>query len=107
MIANYLIVLSTFPDNTSATQAAHALVQAKLAACVQIGQAVESVYMWDGQICQSQEVPLQIKCLACHYHAIEQLIISVHPYDVPEVIATPLTQGLPSYFTWIKETTAS
>ncbi|NKF49162.1 divalent-cation tolerance protein CutA [Shewanella sp. WXL01] len=107
MTTDHLIIFSTCPDKPTAQAIAQALVKAKLAACVQIGQAIESVYEWDGQICQSQEVPLQIKCLARHFDAIEQLLIQLHPYDVPEIIATPITRGLPSYLTWIEETTAS
>lgn len=107
MKADYLLIFSTCPDKATADIIAHALINAKLAACVQISQPITSVYDWDNQVCQSQEVQLQIKCLALHYQAIEQLVIQLHPYAVPELIAAPICHGLAPYLTWIKETTQS
>jgi periplasmic divalent cation tolerance protein len=122
MEADYLLIFSTCPDKATADSIAQALINAKLAACVQISQPIVSVYYWDNQVCQSQEVQLQIKCRALHYQAIEQLqikcralhyqaieqlVIQLHPYEVPELIATPITHGLAPYLTWIKETTQS
>ncbi|ABV85912.1 divalent-cation tolerance protein CutA [Shewanella pealeana] len=101
----FLLVITTYPSQEQAKTLAHELVEAKLAACVQISQAVTSVYEWQGQICEEQEFALHIKCLTHHYNAIEQLLSKLHPYDVPELIALPVTQGLPAYFDWIKETT--
>lgn len=101
----FLLVITTSPSQEQAKTLAHKLVKAKLAACVQISQAVTSVYEWQGQVCEEQEFTLHIKCLALHYTAIEQLLSKHHPYDVPELIALPVTQGLPAYFDWIKETT--
>jgi periplasmic divalent cation tolerance protein len=107
MEADYLLIFSTCPDKATADSIAQALINAKLAACVQISQPIVSVYYWDNQVCQSQEIQLQIKCRALHYQAIEQLVIQLHPYEVPELIATPITHGLAPYLTWIKETTQS
>ena len=107
MTADFLLIFSTCPDKTTADKIARALVDAKLAACVQISPTVESVYYWDNQVCQSQEVQLQIKCRSLHYSAIEQMVIQLHPYEVPELIATPIINGLAPYLTWIKETTTS
>ncbi|GIU23646.1 divalent-cation tolerance protein CutA [Shewanella sp. MBTL60-007] len=101
----FLLVITTSPSQEQAKTLAHELVKAKLAACVQISQAVTSVYEWQGQVCEEQEFTLHIKCLALHYDAVEQLLSKLHPYDVPELIALPVTQGLPAYFDWIKETT--
>ena len=101
----FLLVITTCPSQEQAKTLAHELVKAKLAACVQISQAVTSVYQWQGQICEEQEFGLHIKCLVQHYNALEQLLSKLHPYDVPELIALPVTQGLPAYFDWIKETT--
>jgi periplasmic divalent cation tolerance protein len=107
MTSDYLLIFTTCPNKAVADTIAAALVNAKLAACVQISQAVESVYVWDNQLCQSQEVQLQIKSLAVHYQAIEQMVIQLHPYEVPELIATPITHGFAPYLTWIEETTQS
>ena len=102
-----LLILTTCPDAETASSIAAALVEAQLAACVQIGQVVESVYRWDNNICQSHEVPMQIKCMASDYHAIEQLVIKMHPYEVPEFIATPIIGGFGPYLQWIKDNSPS
>ncbi|MCL1057395.1 divalent-cation tolerance protein CutA [Shewanella sp. Choline-02u-19] len=101
----FLLVMTTSPDEALAKSLAHTLVQGKLAACVQISSLMTSVYEWQGEICEEKEFCLQIKCLAKHYAAIETAVLELHPYDVPELIAVPVTQGLPAYFDWIKETT--
>ncbi|QQX80798.1 divalent-cation tolerance protein CutA [Shewanella sp. KX20019] len=101
----FLLVITTSPDEALAKCLAHSLMKAKLAACVQISSAVTSVYEWQGDICEEKEFCLQIKCLAKHYAAIETAVLELHPYDVPELIAIPVTRGLPAYFDWIKETT--
>ncbi|MGI2170358.1 divalent-cation tolerance protein CutA [Shewanella sp. MF05960] len=102
-----LVILTTCPDAETAKTIATALVENQLAACVQIGQAIESVYCWNNEICQSQEVPLQIKCMAEQYNAIEQLVIQMHPYEVPEFIATPIIGGFGPYLQWIKDNSLS
>ncbi|WP_445947151.1 divalent-cation tolerance protein CutA [Shewanella sp.] len=102
-----LMVLTTCPDKAMADAIAKRLIETGLAACVQLGQSVESYYAWQGAVCQSVEVPLQIKCLAVHYHAIEQLIMEQHSYQVPEIIALPIEQGLTTYLQWIEETSQS
>ncbi|MEZ9234208.1 divalent-cation tolerance protein CutA [Shewanella sp. 10N.286.52.A9] len=107
MSAAYLLVITTCPDITSAKKLASALVDAKLAACVQLYPQMESVYVWEDEVCHSSEVGMHIKCLASHYDAIEQLVIQQHPYEVPELIAVPIAQGLPNYLQWIKETSQS
>ncbi|GGB74153.1 divalent-cation tolerance protein CutA [Shewanella inventionis] len=102
-----LVILTTCPDTETAKMIAGALVDKQLAACVQIGQVVESVYRWNNDICQSQEVPLQIKCMAEQYKAIEQLVIQMHPYEVPEFIAMPITNGFGPYLQWIEDNSLS
>jgi periplasmic divalent cation tolerance protein len=102
-----LLILTSCPNAKVAAGIATKLVEAKLAACVQIGQAVESIYRWDNKICQSNEVPIQIKCMASDYHSIEQLVIKMHPYEVPEFIATPIIGGFGPYLQWIKDNSPS
>ena len=101
----FLLVITSCPSEEQAKTLARELVKNKLAACVQISQGITSVYEWQGDLCEEQEFSLQIKCLAKHYSAIEHTLSKLHPYDVPELIAVPVTQGLPAYFDWIKETT--
>lgn len=106
MQTEFLLVSTSCPSLEVARSIAKQLIENKLVACVHIGQAIESVYIWQDELCQEQEFPLQMKCLASRYEAVQQQIITLHPYDVPELIATPLTHGLPAYFDWIKDSTA-
>ncbi|WP_299569072.1 divalent-cation tolerance protein CutA [uncultured Shewanella sp.] len=107
MSASYLLVITTCPDIASAKKLATALVTAKVAACVQLYPQIESVYIWEGEVCHSSEVAMHIKCMADNYDVIEKIVTDLHPYEVPELIATPITQGLPNYLHWIKETSQS
>lgn len=107
MSTTALLVMTTCPDIAQAQALAKRLIELRLAACVQLGQSVESHYQWQGEVCQSQEVPLQIKCLAANYNAIERTILELHSYQVPEIIALPITQGLGTYLQWIEENSQS
>lgn len=107
MPATYLLVITTCPDNASAKRIASALVEAKVAACVQLIPQIESFYVWKNEVCHSSEVALHIKCVADNYDSIQQLVIQMHPYEVPELIAMPISHGLPNYLNWIKETSQS
>lgn len=96
-----LIVLTTLPDAPSAQQLATLLVDSGLAACVNILAPAQSVYRWQGKLETSQEVPLLIKTRAACYAAVEAAIKNHHPYQLPEIIAIPVTHGLPDYLAWI------
>lgn len=97
----YQIILCTCPDQSSAEAIAGLLVTKKLAACVNIVAGVSSIYEWQGNIEKSQEQLLLIKSLSDKYSAIEQRIKSIHPYELPEIIAVPIERGLPEYLQWI------
>jgi len=101
----FLLVMTTCPTKDSAIKLAKALVKAKIAACIQISSPITSIYCWEDEICEEDEFNLQIKCTAQRYSALEMMVKQLHPYQVPELIAVSLTNGLPAYFDWIKETT--
>ena len=101
----YLLVLTNVPDQTVATTLAHAIVENKLAACVNILPGIQSVYRWDGKTEQAAEVSMYIKTLSTRYAALEAYLHEHHPYDVPEIIAIPFVAGLPAYLHWIEEQT--
>lgn len=105
MTANYLIILSSWPDLTAAQQAAKLLVEQHLAACVKLLPKAQSYYYWEGQLEQSEEVVVIIKTTQQRYEAIAQTIQHIHPYQVPELIALPISQGLPTYLDWIEKST--
>jgi len=100
-----LLVLTHLPDADSARQMANALVEAKLAACVNILAPCRSVYRWQGQVEDAEEVPLLIKTTAARYAALEAAIRQQHPYELPEIVAVPIGPGLPEYLVWVAAAT--
>lgn len=101
-----LLVLTNLPDDASAHALAARLVEARLAACVNILAPCRSVYRWDGKTETTCETPLLIKTVAARYPALQAAIREHHPYELPEIIAVPLQHGLPAYLDWvISETT--
>ena len=100
-----LIVFTNCPDEACANTIALALVEAKVAACVNILPRAQSVYCWQGTVESATEIPLFIKSTATNYPALEAAIRNRHPYQVPEIIALPVERGLPAYLDWIASET--
>ena len=103
MSAKYQIVLTTCPDDETATKIAGALVEKDIAACVNIIPGIQSVYHWEGRVEKDAEWLLVIKAPGDRYTAIEKTVVSLHPYELPEVIAVPIGAGLPAYLAWMDE----
>ena len=95
------IVFTTLPDSNSAVKLAEALVEKRHAACVHLLPAGLSVYRWGGRIEHADEVTLLIKTTQASYAELETAIRTTHPYDLPEIIAVPVTAGLPAYLDWV------
>lgn len=85
----------------SANRVAEALISGHLAACVNLLAPCTSVYSWQGKIETAEEIPLLIKTLASHYSKVEAAIRQHHPYELPEIIAVPISAGLPEYLHWV------
>ena len=100
-----LLVLCTCPDRASADVIAQALLERRLAACINILPGVSSMYRWQGKIETAEEVLLVIKTRQPRYAELEAEILSHHPYELPEVVAVPLDRGLPGYLAWIEQCT--
>ena len=96
-----LLVITNCPDEESANAIALAVVEAKLAACVNILPRVQSVYRWQGVVESATEIPLFIKSTAAGYPALEAAIRQHHPHEVPEIIALNIERGLPAYLNWV------
>jgi len=103
MKTNPLIVFCTVPDETVAKQISHVLVTERLAACCNIVPGIQSVYEWQGKICSENEIQLFIKTRAVLYDRLEQRLLELHPYDVPEILALPVQHGLSTYLKWMDE----
>jgi periplasmic divalent cation tolerance protein len=99
------IIFTTAPDADVAGDLAHQLVASGLAACVKQLAPCQSTYRWQGQIEIATEIPLIIISDASRYAALESWLKEAHPYDLPEIIALPCTQGLPAYLGWVAEST--
>lgn len=93
-----ILIFTNLPDRAAAILLAEKLVDERLAACVNVLAECTSVYHWQGKTESTREVPVLIKTLARHYVRLEQLITSLHPYELPEIIAVPISSGLPAYF---------
>ena len=100
-----LLVISNLPDREHAERLAKHLVESRLAACVNILAPCTSVYRWAGALETASEVPVLIKTTAARYPALEMAIKAFHPYELPEIIALPITAGLPSYLDWVNNET--
>lgn len=100
-----LLVLTNVPDSAMAEKLARALIEARAAACVNVLSTCRSIYRWDNTIETATEIPLLIKTTTARYPQVETLIQTLHPYAVPEIIAVPISQGLPAYLAWLVQET--
>jgi periplasmic divalent cation tolerance protein len=101
-----IVVLTNMPDRDAALKLARELVAQRLVACVNVLAACTSVYRWKGEVEEASEVPVLIKTRAGRYDEVETAIRRLHPYELPEIVAVPVTRGLDEYLEWVNgETT--
>ncbi len=96
-----LLVITNCPDEESANAIALAVIEERLAACVNILPRVQSLYRWQGKVESTSEIPLFLKSTAAGYPALETRIRQLHPAELPEIIALPISRGLPAYLNWV------
>ena len=107
-MADVLVVLTNLPDRAAALQLAQTLVERRLAACVNVLADCTSVYRWQGTVENATEVPVLIKTRSALYPEVEAAILQQHPYELPEIVAVPVSYGLAGYLDWVSgETTIS
>jgi periplasmic divalent cation tolerance protein len=99
--SDVIVVLTTTENSLQAKVIINALLESRLAACIQT-QQIDSHYVWQSELCNSQEVLLTIKTLNHSYEEVEKTILRHHPYDVPQIVALPIEHGLSSYLDWVK-----
>eukprot|EP00946_MAST-07B_sp_MAST-7B-sp1_P004582 g4582.t1 len=98
---SFRVVYVTAPDAAVAAQLAEAAVKEKVASCVNILPQVRSVYQWEGKLEKSTEAMLVIKSSVERLDALEQLVKSMHPYDVPEFLVLPVAGGSSEYLQFL------
>ena len=101
----HVLILTTLPAGADAAAFATALVEAQLAACVNLLPVMESVYRWDGRVQRDNERQLIIKTSRERVATLWQRVRELHPYDVPEYIVLPIVDGNDAYLRWIGEST--
>ncbi|GMT40715.1 MAG: dihydroorotate dehydrogenase [bacterium] len=95
-----LLVLVTCPMDQS-EGIASALLESKLAVCINIIPRVKSFYRWQGKVQQDNESLMLIKCSSDNYRALEESILDMHPYELPEIITVSVSGGLSDYLNWV------
>ena len=100
-----LVCYCTCPDPATADRIANALVAERLAACVNVIAGIRSVYRWRDAVEHADEVLLMIKTVADRLDALTARITSLHPAELPELIAVEVAGGLPAYLSWVADQT--
>ncbi len=98
-----VVIFCACGSEQAALRIASALVEARLAACVNVLPLIQSVYRWHDHIETAQEVLLLIKTTAERFPAVRNRIIDLHAYETPEVISVPIADGWDKYLSWLRE----
>lgn len=102
-----LLCLSTCPDEATARHIADTLVGEQLAACVNLLPGVQSVYRWQGKVECAGEVLILVKTTQQRFAKLRERLVALHPYELPELIAVEIADGLPAYLDWIAAESAA
>ena len=105
MTHDYVVVLTTLPGDADAASFARALVDERLAACVNLPPLMESIYRWEGHVEKESERQIVIKTTKVRVVALWERVRDLHPYDVPEFIVLPIVDGNDAYLRWIADST--
>lgn len=96
-----IIVFTHVPDMDVAKRMAQGLLNAKLAACVNISSATQSYYEWQGQLESATEFMLSVKTQKSLYAQVAQWLLAEHPYELPDILSFNVVDGLPAYMAWV------
>jgi periplasmic divalent cation tolerance protein len=102
-----LLAISTFPDAEVAQRVSQQLVEERLVACANILPRVQSIYRWKGKLETTEETVVFFKTTRERFSGLRSRLKELHPYDVPELIAFEIADGLPDYLRWISESCES
>ena len=105
-MTDYIVILVTAGSEAEAEKIAKALVEERLAACVNLMNPIRSIYRWEGKIADDREWLLLIRTRAEGFSAVADRVKALHSYQVPEVIALPILAGTEGYLRWLQDETA-
>ena len=105
-MSDAVVVLSTVGTAEDASRIARALVERRLAACVNVVPGVRSVYRWQGRVEEDDERLLVIKTRRERFEALREALLALHPYELPEAIVLPIEAGHAPYLAWLDESVA-
>lgn len=105
-MSDALVVLVTVSEAAAALSLGRTVVEEGLAACVQIIPGGTAIYRWQGEIHAEPQTQLIIKTTVTAWPALQARIVALHSDEVPEILALPVSDGLPAYLAWLKDTTA-
>ena len=100
-----ILVITSLPDRAGAVRLARALVDRRLAACVNVLAECTSIFRWKGAVDETAEVPVLIKTRGARYAEVERAIRELHPYELPEIVAVPVQGGHDEYLQWVTDET--
>ncbi len=103
--SDFILVISTTGSVREAERISKILVEEHLVACANVVPSVRSFYWWEGKVCQDAEALIFMKTMSDKLEALKETLTRLHSYDVPELIVTPIVQGLDPYLTWVREST--
>jgi periplasmic divalent cation tolerance protein len=104
-MADALELHITAPDADVAARLGRTLVEEGLVACVNIVPGVRSIYKWQGKICDDSEVLCLAKTRPALFERVQQRVLELHPYEVPEILAFAVEEGSAAYLAWLREST--
>jgi len=101
------VILVTVANQEEAVRIGEGVVKAKLAACANVVPGIQSIYRWKGKVVKSEEFLLILKSSKARYSELEKAIKAMHTYEIPEIIALPVKEGLDQYLRWVQTETCS
>jgi periplasmic divalent cation tolerance protein len=102
-MTEFVQITTTTGNRQDAEQIAAELVSRRLAACVQVSGPIVSTFRWQGKVETAEEWMCVIKTSRAQRSAIHQTLAEIHPYEVPEILATPIVDGSEAYLKWLSE----
>jgi periplasmic divalent cation tolerance protein len=105
-VSDHVVALSTVASEEDALRIAHALVEQRVAGCVNVVSGVVSIYRWQGRVQRDEERLLVVKTRKDRLEALRAALVALHPYDVPELVALELAGGHAPYLAWLDDSVA-